>query len=194
MGHSKDPKLRATLDEGLHYVPASIKVPTKQTLFYDDKHASGITEQQMQQWKAKNGKVYLDTFHTSKKAIPVNRHRIPQVLAANEIAVGSGAVRKISPVDNKDYIWDLDGRRHKKPKRKTQPVITSNVSLNRVDLPHIKPGQTGILSPSGVGIHSQPKMPSTNPSFGSYPGTTKFVAPNDPRARKKQPPRKNNIN
>lgn len=45
--HTKDPKLRATLDQSLHYVPTKIEVPKKQTLFYDDTHASAITEQQM---------------------------------------------------------------------------------------------------------------------------------------------------
>ena len=41
----KDPKLRATLDQNLHWKPTSIKVPVKQTNFYDDKHGSGITDQ-----------------------------------------------------------------------------------------------------------------------------------------------------
>lgn len=34
----KDPKLRDTLDQNLHFVPTSVKVPVKQTAFYDDKH------------------------------------------------------------------------------------------------------------------------------------------------------------
>ena len=148
--HKLDPKLRPTLDEGLHFVPASIKVPTKQTLFYDDKHHSGLTEQQKQSWKQHNGQVYLDTFHAGKSKVPINRHRIPQVMG------GEFERRKISPVDTKKYMWDLDGRKHPLSKKKAQRVITNNASLHKVDLPRIKPGQTGILSPSGTGIYSQP--------------------------------------
>lgn len=43
VGMHKDPKMRDTLDQNLHFVPTSVKVPVKQTLFYDDKHHSGIT-------------------------------------------------------------------------------------------------------------------------------------------------------
>ena len=56
----KGPKLRDTLDQGLHFKEGSIRVPIKQTVFYDDKHHSGITQQQMQQWKPRNGTVILD--------------------------------------------------------------------------------------------------------------------------------------
>ena len=46
-----EPKLRPTLDQSLHYVATSVKVPIKQTNFYDNKHDSHITEQQMNTWK-----------------------------------------------------------------------------------------------------------------------------------------------
>jgi hypothetical protein len=40
-----DKKLKPTLDQGLHFMPASVKVPAKQTEFYDNVHGSAITQQ-----------------------------------------------------------------------------------------------------------------------------------------------------
>lgn len=78
MSSHNGPKLRETLDQNLHYIAASVKVPLKQTHFYDEKHDSGVTQQQMQTWKIKNGAVIVDSFDVGKK-IPPNRHRIPDV-------------------------------------------------------------------------------------------------------------------
>ena len=137
-GHKNDPKLRDTLNQSLHFIPTSIKVPVKQTHFYDDKHHSAITEQQMKAWRIKNGSVILDEFNTTNKNIPKNRHRIPKV-GDEKIQIGSaslGRVRKISP-ENTPFDWDMDGRRHKKSKKKPERVVTTNASLQKVDLPRI---------------------------------------------------------
>ena len=92
--------------------------------------------------KAKNNTVMLDAFNASKK-VPVNRHRIVTVAdPQKEMTVGSGAPgrKKPSPESRGPYMWDMDGRRHKKPKNQPKRVITSNASLHKVDLPIIKPG------------------------------------------------------
>ena len=83
-------------------------------------------------------------------------------------------------------MWDLDGRRHKKPKKSAgQKVITSNASLHKVDLPRIKNNPPDKLSPKG---RSQPnnlgRLPN-NQSFGvnSNNSKNKFVEPQDPRLK-----------
>lgn len=91
----------------------------------------------MQNWRIKNGNVVLDEFHTGKKKIPVNRHRIPNV---GEDRAASGALngnRKLNGSPDA-FIWDMDGRRHKKPKNKPNRIITSNASLHQVDFPKIR--------------------------------------------------------
>ena len=98
----------------------------------------------------------MDEFDTEKKKIPVNRHRIPRV---EDVVVGSGAPKKV-PQDG-PFVWDANGRRRKAPKNISPQKVTSNASLNKVDLPRIKPGQKAILSPAGV-----QSMPS---GLGKYP-------------------------
>lgn len=94
----------------------------------------------MQTWKIKNGNVVLDQYHSGKRKIPVNRHRIPNVGDETQLKVGSGALGGDRPKRGSPdaFIWDMDGRRHKKPKNTPQRVITSNASLHKVDLPKIK--------------------------------------------------------
>ena len=95
----------------------------------------------MKTWKIKNGAVYLDSFDTGKVPIPINRHRIPRVGDDTQVVVGSGAPGKRgknSQSPDASFMWDMDGRRHKKPKKKSQRVITSNASLHKVALPGIK--------------------------------------------------------
>ena len=187
-------KLKPTLDQGLHFVPTSVKVPAKQTAFYDHHHASHITEQQMQQWRIKNGEVILDTFNIKgsgkgTKKVPVNRHRIPNVGVSQHMCdhgFGEPHRRKASPVDHDAYVWDMDGRRHKKSKKNNPIVITSNASLHKVDLPNINPNN---LSPKGPGNKSQPpgRMPKA-------PGSTgKFIDPHYPTKRLKNPPTHLNV-
>ena len=95
-------------------MPADIKVPVKQTKFYDQAHGAAITEQQIPTWNAKGGTVMLDEFNKEKKAIPKNRHRIPRVEDQNVI-VGSGAPnKKQQSPEGGPFEWDMDGRRHKK--------------------------------------------------------------------------------
>ena len=181
-------KLKPTLDQGLHFVQASVKVPAKQTAFYDQHHASHITEQQMQQWRVKNGEVTLDAFHKGKKAVPVNRHRIPNVGVSQHMhdhGCGPPQARKRSPVDADAYVWDMDGRRHKRTSKKNPVVITSNASLHKVDLPTIKPSN---LSPHGPGNKSQP--PGRMPQAVS---TGKFVDPHLPGRRLRNPPTHLNV-
>ena len=54
----------------------------------------------------------LDEFHSGKKKIPVNRHRIP---AVGDDFPGDKKKKTRSPT-SKSHVWDADGRRHKKPK------------------------------------------------------------------------------
>ena len=71
----------------------------------------------MKNWKIKNNTVILDEFHSGKKKVPVNRHRIPAVGDDHTLNGTNGAPKpKLSP--NAEYIWDMDGRRQKKPKKK----------------------------------------------------------------------------
>jgi hypothetical protein len=94
----------------------------------------------MQSWKIKNGAVLLDTFDTAKKPIPINRHRIPNLGAEKVLKVSSGAPGnrgKESQSPDGPFMWDMDGRKHKKPKKKPQRVITSNASLHKVALPPV---------------------------------------------------------
>ena len=113
-------KLKPTLDQGLHFVHTSVNVPVKQTNFYDNKHGSAITEQQMKQWKIKNGEVMLDTFN-KKRNVPPNRHRIPAVGA-----VQMQEAPKKKPVNSDKFGWDLDGRMHKKSNMKQNPQFISS--------------------------------------------------------------------
>ena len=66
----------------------------------------------MKNWKIKNNTVMLDEFHSGKKKVPVNRHRIP------DVGTGYEAPKQIKLNPNSEYIWTLDGRRIKKPKKK----------------------------------------------------------------------------
>ena len=92
----------------------------------------------------------MDEFHTGKKKIPINRHRIPAVGDEPNSKFGADGAPKPKLSPNADYIWDMDGRRTKKPKKKVGQVITSNASLHKVDLPKINPNNTSIaLSPKG---------------------------------------------
>jgi len=75
----------------------------------------------------------LDKFDASKK-IPQNRHRIPNIGDQNV----TEKKRKISPADVKSYDWDMDGRRHPKPKKnKVVGQIIDQNQVKRVDLPEI---------------------------------------------------------
>lgn len=140
----------------------------------------------MQNWNVRNGAVVLDEFHSGKKKIPVNRHRIPNVGDESQLKVGGGAVggRKAG-VSPETFIWDMDGRRHKKPKRSPQRVITSNASLHKVDLPKIRQPKD-VLTPNNRGGKSQPanigRFAPGKP--GNDRNSDKFVDPADPRARK----------
>jgi len=165
-------------------------VPIRQTVFYDDKHHSDLTQQQLQQWKARNGTVILDEFDSGKRKVPVNRHRIPNV-NDNPINVGSQNIKRKGPSPlraDETFAWDMDGRKFKKPKKAQGRTVTSNVSVHKVDLPKLMPGQTMILSPNGI-----QKNP-TNQSFGAPPG--KFIDPNDNRVKyqKSNPPPNMNTN
>ena len=66
----------------------------------------------MKNWKIKNNTVMLDEFHSGKKKVPVNRHRIP------DVGTGYEAPKPLKLSPNSEYIWTLDGRRIKKPKKK----------------------------------------------------------------------------
>jgi hypothetical protein len=131
----------------------------------------------MQQWKIKNGEVILDAFNKNQKKVPTNRHRIPNVGGADMDFGKPG--RKLSPVDKDAFIWDMDGRRHKKSSKKHPVVITSNVSLHKVDLPNIRPSN---LSPKGPGNKSQP--PGKMPRMPEAP-STKFIDPMAPGVTRK---------
>ena len=84
----------------------------------------------------------MDEFHAGKKPIPVNRHRIPAI-GDEKVFVGSGAPKRGPPgrlgTSPDSFLWDMDGRRHKKPKQpKPQRAITQNASHRKVDLPKIQ--------------------------------------------------------
>ena len=139
----------------------------------------------MEQWRIQNGSVILDTFNDKPKSkVPPNRHRIPAVGDQN---LGRKETKRIGDSPDGGFIWDMDGRRHKKPKSKPKRVITSNASLHKVDLPRIKPGEPTVLSPGNN--YSQPA------GIGKLPNTTiapnksgKFVNPGDKRIRRPRDP------
>ena len=66
----------------------------------------------MQNWKIKNNTVMLDKFNESKGKVPTNRHRIPKVGDMNAFEEKKKAINTSPDA----FIWDQDGRRHKKPK------------------------------------------------------------------------------
>ena len=70
----------------------------------------------MKNWKIKNNTVMLDEFHKGKAKVPVNRHRIPDVGDDHNKEKDKPKQFKLSP--NSEYIWTLDGRRIKRPKKK----------------------------------------------------------------------------
>ena len=185
-GNFKNTKLRDTLNQSLHFVPTNVKVPIKQTKFYDSAHVSSITEQQFGNWRVNNNTVKLDEFDTEKKKVPVNRHRIPRV---EDFLAASGAPKKgpnagYGALDG-PFIWDANGRRQKAPKNVPPQKVTSNASLSKVDLPRIKPGEKGILSPSGV--QSMPSGLGKIPAIKKVPNS-KFIKPSDKRLKQLIPP------
>lgn len=141
----------------------------------------------MKNWNVVNNTVILDEFHTGKKKVPVNRHRIPSVGDDHNNAQSSVERKKAQNSPKSDYVWDYDGRRHKKSKKLPGQVITSNASLHKVDLPRINPNTINVLSPSGT--LSQPtgvgNYISSQPS-GAGPTPGKFLDPNDRRIFSKQ--------
>lgn len=64
-------------------------------------------------------------------------------------------------------MWDMDGRRHVKPKGSKGRVITSNATLHKVDLPRINPSHPDVLSPAN---NSQPPSINRLPNSKSIPG------------------------
>jgi hypothetical protein len=121
-------------------VPTGLDVPKKQLNFYDDKHGSNFTTQKAQQWKASGvavgGKPLFDEV-AKKGALPPNRHRIcdPVPHWHNKSKSNERVRSKDSP--GASYAWDLDGRRHKKPKGPKQRVIDHESAQKLQELPKI---------------------------------------------------------
>lgn len=98
--------------------------------------------------------------------------------------IGSGTVgrkdKKSKSPPNGQYIWDMDGRRHSKPKKKTErTVITSNATVFKVALPGITKSTSGKAekavrnsqsfgkkSEKFIDLSSKPKVISPNNSNG----------------------------
>ena len=78
----------------------------------------------------------MDDFHTGKAKIPINRHRIPTI-GEEKVFNGSAAPKKLLPPGSSPerWIYDMDGRRHVKPKR--PKAYRTNASQRKVDLPRI---------------------------------------------------------
>ena len=57
----------------------------------------------------------LDEFHSGKKKVPTNRHRIPAVGEDPLNSVLERNKTQISPKTN--FLWDMDGRKQIKPKK-----------------------------------------------------------------------------
>lgn len=93
----------------------------KQTGFYDDSHGANITMQSQQTWKIRNGQVVLDEFDTGKAKIPVNRHRIPRVGNSDTIPEKVKKQPFLKKGKPESLIWDMDGRKHVKPKPEPRP-------------------------------------------------------------------------
>lgn len=120
----------------------------------------------------------MDDFHTGKAKVPANRHRIPTI-GEEKIVVGSGAPKKLPGRSPDGYLWDMDGRKHKKARQpKPQRAITQNASHRKVDLPRINSTMPNLLSPN-----SQPTMLGR---LAAPPG--KFLGPNDKRLKNVIPP------